>query len=159
MRGHHKVALQKRGKRRADWGLVRGTLMEQKVGGTRMGRSAEGQLVKGPGPSQRGATSNHVERGSRQRGRGRPQKTRPPTSVPFPSTYTFSSPHVVSAGQCVGAQKRKHQECREIRARGSRAQPNGAQTMSSFIPATLWSREVQSARENRPQKPFLCALA
>lgn len=123
--------------------------MEQKVGGTRMGRSAEGQLVKGPGPSQRGATSNHVERGSRQRGRGRPQKTRPPTSVPFPSTYTFSSPHVVSPGQCVGAQKRKHQECREIRARGSWAQPNGAQTMSSIIPATLWSREVQSARENR----------
>lgn len=124
-----------------------------------MGRSAEGQLVKGLGPSQRGAASNQMERGSRQRGRDQPQKARPPTSIPFPSTYTFSSPHVVSAGQCGGAQKRKHQECREIWARGSWAQPNGVQTMSAFIPATLWSCEVQPARESRPQKPFLCALA
>lgn len=126
-----------------------------------MGRSAEGQLVKGLGPSQRGAASNQMERGSRQRGRDQPQKARPPTSIPFPSTYTFSSPHVVSAGQCGGGggQKRKHQECREIWARGSWAHPNGVQTMSAFIPATLWSCEVQPARESRPQQPFLCALA
>lgn len=31
--------------------------------------------------------------------------------------------------------------------------------MSAFIPATLWSCEVQPARESRPQQPFLCALA
>lgn len=56
-----------------------------------MGRSAEGQLVKGQGPSQRGAASNQVERENGQRGREQPQKARPPTSVPFLSTYTFSS--------------------------------------------------------------------
>lgn len=142
---------------------------DREVGGIRIGKGAKEQPVKRRGGRAGGAVCgegrlrNLVERGRWKRGRGRPRRAKPQAFVPFSPRTTLPLPKLSTLGG-VGAPRsgERNQERREIGARGSGSQPNGAQ-LDAFIPAIFMELSKGSSKcvqlGEPPIKLFLCALA